>query len=79
MSRYYTRLSQKDVINYLEDDFPSGSELDSDADDSDKDPNYENEFILNSSDSDYDVEDSNQNDIIIPPTSSETSIISTST
>lgn len=49
MFYHYTRLSKKEVINYLEEDFLSSS--DSEADDSDKDPNY-------------DIEDSNQNDII---------------
>lgn len=36
-----TILSEKDAIQYLGDDFPSGFELGSDDGDSDKDPNYE--------------------------------------
>lgn len=73
-------LTPKDVEHYLEDDFPSGSELDFDDDDSDKDPNYENEIILDSSDSDFDIDDSNnKNDIVLPPISLETSIVSSST
>lgn len=75
-----TGLTPKDVEHYLEDDFLSGSELDFDDDDSDKDPNYENEFILDYSDSDFDIDDSNnENDIVLPPISLETSIVSTST
>lgn len=77
MSRH-TRLSQKDVVQYLEEDFPSGSELESDADDTDEDPDYEKEFVFNSSDSES--EDlNNMNDIVLPPNSLETSVFSTST
>lgn len=77
MSRH-TRLSQKDVVQYLEEDFPSGSELESDADDTDEDPDYEKEFVFNSSDSES--EDLNNiNDIVLPPNSLETSVFSTST
>jgi len=43
-----TGLSQKDIEHYLENDFLSESELDFDSDDTDKDPNYEIEFILDS-------------------------------
>lgn len=75
-----TRLSHKDVVHYLEEDFPSGSELESDAHDSDNDPSYENEFILDSSDSDCDSDDSNnKNDIVLPASSLNNSIISSST
>jgi len=78
MSRRTRGLSNKDVESYLDIDFPSGSELESDVNDSDKDPDYENEFILSSSDSDYDLVDTNnQNDINILALI-ETSISSTS-
>jgi len=54
------------VVQYLDEDFPSSSELESDVDDTDEDPNYEKEFILDSSDSDCDFEDINsQNDIVL--------------
>lgn len=72
-----TRLSQKDVVQYLE-DFPSGSELESDADDTDEDPDYEKEFVLDCSDSESD-DSNNLNDIVLPANSLETCVFSTST
>lgn len=75
-----TRLSRRKVVHYLDEDLPSCSELGSDADDSDKDQHFENEFILDSSDSDCYLDDSNnQNDIVLPVASLGTSIISSLT
>jgi len=73
-----TILSQKDVVQYLEEDFPSGSELESDADDTDDDPDYEKEFVLDCSDSESD-DSNNLNDIVLPANSLETCVFSTST
>jgi len=73
-----TRLTQKDVVQYLEEDFPSGSELESDVDDTDEDPDYEKEFVLDCSDSESD-DSNNLNDIVLPANSLETCAFSTST
>lgn len=59
-----TRLSQKEVVQYLE-DFPSGSELESDADDTDEDPDYRKEFVMDCSGSESD-DSNNLNDIVLP-------------
>lgn len=72
-----TRLSQKDVVQYLEEDFPSSSELESDADDTDEDPDYQKEFVLDCSDSKSD-DSNNLNDIVLPENSRETFVFSTS-
>lgn len=73
-----TILSQKDVVQYLEEDFPSSSELESDADDTDDDPDYGKEFVLNFSDSDSD-DSNNLNDIVLPSKSLATCVFSTTT
>lgn len=73
-----TRLSQKDVVQYLEEDFPSSSELESDADDTDEDPDYGKEFVLDCSDSESD-DSNNLNDIVLPSNSLETCLFSTTT
>lgn len=72
-----TRLSEKDVVQYLEGDFLSGSELESDADDTDEDPDFEKEFVLDCSDSESD-DSNNLNDIVLPANSLETSVFSSS-
>jgi len=71
-----TRLSQKDVVQYLEEDFPSSSELESDADDTDEYPDYGKEFVLNHSDTKSD-DSNNLNDIVLPANSLETCLFST--
>jgi len=71
-----TRLSQKDVVQYLE-DFPSSSELESDADDTDEDPDYQKEFVLDCSDSESD-DSNNLIDIVLPENSRDTFVFSTS-
>jgi len=73
-----TILLQKDVVQYLEEDFPSSSELESDADDTADDPDYGKEFVLNFSDSESDASN-NLNDIVLPSKSLATCIFSTTT
>lgn len=70
-------MTEKYVVQYLEEDFPSGSEVESDADNTDEDPDYEREFVLDSSDSES--EDSNNlNNIVLQAHSLEDCVFSTS-